>query len=133
MKAILPQPSGGFGLMEVPPPAVGPGEIVLEMRACGLCGTDLAKLAQPEHAHGVSLGHELAGIVRAVGPGVDRFAPGDRVTAAHHVPCGACWACRHGSESMCPQFKTTNIDPCGFAELIRIPRLHVERVTHRLP
>ena len=133
MKAILAKPSGGFGLCEVEPPAIGPDEILIEMRACGLCGTDLAKLARPQHARGVSLGHELAGVVREVGPGVTRFAPGDHVMAAHHVPCGACWACRHGNESMCPQFKATNIDPCGFAELIRIPRLHVEEVTIRLP
>lgn len=133
MRAILPQPSGGFRLSEVATPAIGPGEILLEMRACGLCGTDLAKLAQPDHAQGLRLGHEVAGVVRAVGPGVGRFAPGDRVTAAHHVPCGTCWACRHGSESMCRQFKTTHIDPCGFAELIRLPRLHVEQVTIPLP
>lgn len=133
MKAILARPSGGFGLCEVEPPAIGPGEILVEMRACGLCGTDLAKLAQPERPSGAVLGHELAGIVRDVGPAVTRFAPGDRVTAAHHVPCGACWACRHGNESMCPQFKATNIDPCGFAELIRIPRLNVERVTIPVP
>ena len=133
MKAILPLPSGGFGLTEVSPPEIGPGEILVEMRACGLCGTDLAKLAHPEAAAGVRLGHELAGVVRATGPGVTRFAFGDRVTAAHHVPCGACWACRHGNESMCPQFKTTQIDPCGFAELIRIPRLQTEQVTFRLP
>jgi L-iditol 2-dehydrogenase len=133
MKAVLPQPSGGFGLSEVPPPAIGPGEILLEMRVCGLCGTDLAKLAQPDRAQGARLGHEVAGIVRAAGPGVSSFAPGDRVTAAHHVPCGTCWACRHGSESMCRQFKTTHIDPCGFAELIRLPRLHVEQVTIPLP
>lgn len=133
MKAILARRSGGFGLCEVDPPAIGPGEILLEMRACGLCGTDLAKLAQPHNSHGVILGHELAGVVRAVGPGVTRFSPGERVVAAHHVPCGDCWACRHGNESMCPQFKATNIDPCGFAELVRIPGLHVERVTHPLP
>jgi L-iditol 2-dehydrogenase len=133
MKAILPLPSGGFGLTEVPPPLIQAGEILVEMRACGLCGTDLLKLAHPEHSHGVRLGHELAGVVRAVGPGVTRFAPADRVTAAHHVPCGTCWACRHGHESMCPQFKATRIDPCGFAELIRIPRLQVEQVTFRLP
>ncbi len=133
MRAILARPSGGFGLCEVAPPSIGLGEILVEMRACGLCGTDLAKLARPRNAHGASLGHELAGVVRAVGPGVTRFAPGDRVVAAHHVPCDTCWACRHGNESMCPQFKATNIDPCGFAELIRIPRLHVERVTIRLP
>ena len=133
MKAILARPSGGFGLREVEPPAIGPGEILVEMRSCGLCGTDLAKLAKPEQAQGVSLGHELAGVVREVGAGPIGFAPGERVTAAHHVPCGDCWSCRHGSESMCPQFKATNIEPCGFAELIRIPRLHVEKVTIRLP
>ncbi len=115
--------------------AAGPhgGEILLEMRACGLCGTDLAKLAQPHPSPGVGLGHEVAGIVRAIGSDVTRFRVGDRVTAAHHVPCDACWACRHGNESMCRQFKTTNIDPCGFAEYIRVPRLHVDRVTFALP
>jgi L-iditol 2-dehydrogenase len=133
MRAIQALPAGGFGVAEVPPPQVEAGEILIEMQACGLCGTDLAKLAQGGHAAGVRLGHEIAGIVRAVGPEVTRFAPGDRVTAAHHVPCGNCWACRHGNESMCSQFKATHLDPCGFADLIRIPRLHVERVTFRLP
>ncbi len=133
MKAILAQPGGGFGLCDVEPPTIGPGEILIEMRACGLCGTDLAKLAKPQISRGVSLGHELAGVVSAVGPGVTRFALGDRVMAAHHIPCGDCWACRHGNESMCPQFKGTNIDPCGFAEMIRIPSLHVEQVTILLP
>jgi len=133
MKAVLPFSSGGFGLSEVPPPTIGAGEILLEMRACGLCGTDLAKLSHPHDSAGVRLGHEFAGVVRAIGPGVTRFSPGDRVTAAHHVPCASCWACRHGNESMCPQFKATNVEPCGFAELIRIPGLHVERVAFRLP
>jgi L-iditol 2-dehydrogenase len=133
MKAVLARSSGGFGLCEVDPPSIGPGELLVEMRACGLCGTDLAKLSAPQETQGVSLGHELAGVVRAVGAGVTRFAPGDRVMAAHHVPCDGCWACRHGNESMCPQFKSTNIDPCGFAELIRLPRLHVDRVTIRMP
>ncbi len=133
MKAILALPTGGFGAAETAPPVPGPGDVLLEMKACGLCGTDLAKLSQPQEAAGARLGHEFAGIVRAVGAEVVGFAPGDRVTAAHHVPCGCCWACRHGSESMCPQFKATNVDPCGLAELIRIPRLHVERVAFRLP
>jgi L-iditol 2-dehydrogenase len=133
MKAIVPLPSGAFGLADVPLPAVEAGDVLLEMKACGLCGTDLAKLSSPHGSAGVRLGHELAGVVRAVGPEVTRFAVGDRVTAAHHVPCGSCRACRRGNESMCPQFKTTNVDPCGFAELIRIPRLHVERVAFRLP
>ena len=133
MRAILPQPSGGFALCEVPPPQLDPGEVLVEMRVCGLCGTDLAKLRHPDRSAGVRLGHELAGVVHAVGPGVIRVAPGDRVTAAHHVPCGRCRACRHGNESMCPQFKATTIDPCGFAELVRFSRLHVEQLMLRLP
>ena len=133
MRAILPLAAGGFGLSEIPPPVVTAGDILVEMKACGLCGTDLGKLSHSEMSAGVRLGHEFAGVVRAVGPGVVRFAPGDRVTAAHHVPCGSCRACRHGNESMCRQFKETNVEPCGFSELIRIPRLHVEQVTFRLP
>jgi L-iditol 2-dehydrogenase len=133
MKAILPLPTGGVGLVDTAPPAIGPGEVLLEMRASGLCGTDLAKLAGSVLSPDVRLGHEIAGVVRAVGDGVARFKPGDRMTAAHHVPCGTCWACRHGNDSMCPQFKATQIDPCGFAELIRIPAPHVGRVAFRLP
>ncbi len=133
MRAVVARLAGGFALAEVEPPVVGPGEILLEMRACGLCGTDLAKLSRPQEAREARLGHELAGVVRAVGSQVTRFAPGDRVTAAHHVPCGSCRACLHGNESMCPQFQRTNIDPCGFAELIRIPQLQAEQVTLPLP
>src|SRR4030065_67290 len=67
MKAILARPSGGFGLCEGATPSSGPGEILVEMRACGLCGTDLAKLSQPKISSGAILGHELAGVVRHVG------------------------------------------------------------------
>ncbi len=133
MKAILPDSSGRLGLVETAPPAIGPGEVLLEMRVSGLCGTDLAKLAEPAVSPDVRLGHEIAGIVLAVGDGVRRFKPGDRMTAAHHVPCGACWACRHGNDSMCAQFKATQIDPCGFAEQIRIPALQVAEVAFHLP
>lgn len=102
----------------------------MEMRACGLCGTDLAKIFSPRE---VKLGHELVGVVRALGKGVTRFRMGDRLVVAHHVPCGSCRACLHGSHSMCPQFQATNIDPCGFAELIRIPAPNVEQAVFRLP
>ena len=134
MKAIQLLGPGVVELAEVPQPSIGPGELLLEMRACGLCGTDLAKIFGGQRQDGpVPLGHELVGTVRAIGHGVSRFAPGDRLAVAHHVPCGRCRYCRHGSESMCPQFKATNIDPGGFAELIRIPALQVEQTAFRLP
>lgn len=128
------QGPGLVELVEVPVPSIGSGELLLEMRACGLCGTDLSKIFGGEVSNGpVPLGHELVGVVAAVGKGVRRFAPGDRVAVAHHVPCGRCRHCRHGNEPMCPQFKATNIDPGGFAELVRIPAAQVEQTAFRLP
>ncbi len=134
MKAVRLRGPGLVELVELPVPSIGSGELLLEMRACGLCGTDLSKIFSGEVSNGpVSLGHELVGVVAAVGEGVGRFVPGDRVAVAHHVPCGRCRHCRHGSESMCPQFKATNIDPGGFAELVRIPAAQVEQTAFRLP
>lgn len=145
MKAVIWVAPGEVRLEEVSPPSIGPGELLLEMRACGLCGTDLAKIFPPlpsppplkgEGMGGgreVRLGHELVGVVRALGKGVMRFGLGDRLAVAHHVPCGSCRACLHGNHSMCPEFKATNIDPCGFAELIRVPAPNVEQVAFRLP
>ncbi|MFB3816060.1 MAG: alcohol dehydrogenase catalytic domain-containing protein [Candidatus Methylomirabilales bacterium] len=132
MKAIVSRPRGGFALQEVQTPALGSGEALLAVKAAGLCGTDLAKLAEPG-AGQRPLGHEIAGVIHAVAPDVTRLAVGDRVVAAHHVPCGRCWACRHGSESMCRQFKATNIEPGGFAEFVRLSALHVQHVAFRLP
>jgi L-iditol 2-dehydrogenase len=133
VKAIVARPGGGFALQEVEAPALGSGEALLAVKAAGLCGTDLAKLAEPAGAGHRTLGHEIAGLIQAVAPDVTRFAVGDRVVAAHHVPCGRCWPCRHGSESMCRQFKATNIEPGGFAEIVRLSALHVQQVTFRLP
>lgn len=134
MKAVQLRESGVVELVELPVPSIGSGELLLEMRACGLCGTDLAKIFGGKPPNGpVPLGHELVGVVKAVGEGVSRFATGDRLAVAHHVPCGRCRYCRHGSETMCPQFKATNIDPGGFAELVRIPARQVEQAAFRLP
>jgi L-iditol 2-dehydrogenase len=133
MKAVRLQGLGLVELVELPPLSIGSGELLLEMRACGLCGTDLSKIFSGEESNGpVSLGHELVGIVAAVGEGVRRFVFGDRVVVAHHVLCGRCRHCRHGNEPMCSQFKAINIDPGGFAELVRIPAAQVEQTAFRL-
>ena len=118
---------------EWPRPAAGPGEILLRLRGCGLCGSDLVKLAGAPVTRPVVLGHELVGDVVEVGAGVSGFAEGDRAVAAHHVPCGACHYCRRGSPSMCRAFKTSNLDPGGFAEYVRVPADNVRYATFRLP
>lgn len=131
MKAILYDQPSGASLREVPVPSLGPGEALIAVDACGLCGTDLMKLAT--RAQTAVLGHELAGRVKALGPGAEGFREGDRVVVAHHVPCLECHYCRRGSFSMCRQFKATNIEPGGFAEFVRVPALHVRHTMLRVP
>lgn len=134
MKAIRLLESGIIELTELPVPSIGPGELLLTMRACGLCGSDLAKIfGKTPLTPPIPLGHELVGVVTAVGDGVQRFVPGDRLAVAHHVPCGRCRYCRHGNDSMCPQFKSTNIDPGGFAEFVRIPALQTAQAAFAMP
>ncbi len=149
--AVVVAGAGRVRLAQATVPAPGPGELILRLRGCGLCGTDLGKIATAPAAasRGTSgsglgagtslpaetlkLGHEVVGVVEAAGPGRAAFAPGERVVAGHHVPCGACRFCRHDAHSMCPQFRATNLDPCGFAGLIRVPALNVAHATFRVP
>ena len=124
--------AGAIELREWPEPVPGPGELLLRMSGCGLCGSDILKINAAEAGPAV-LGHEVVGQVVEVGPGVRRFAAGDRLVVAHHVPCFDCHYCRRGSPSMCRHFKRVNLDPGGFAELVRVPAPNVEHAAFRLP
>ncbi len=133
MKAIIFDRSRGATLKEVPVPQIGDGEVLVQVHACGLCGSDLLKLDHPPAAGTVILGHEISGALAAIGRGVEGFAVGDRVAAAHHVPCGTCHYCERGSVSMCQEFKSTNVDPGGFAEFVRLSAAHVRDALIKLP
>lgn len=113
--------TGTIDLASMPTPALMPGDVLLRLRACGVCGTDLMKIFTPSVAKPVGIGHEVVGVVEAVGSGVTSWQPGMRVAVAHHAPDPASHYTRRGSGPMDPQFKATNIDPGGFAELIRVP------------
>jgi len=132
VKAAVYTGPGAIELREWPDPAAGPGELLIRMRGCGLCGSDIAKFVSGARAPAV-FGHEVVGEVARVGAGVTRFAAGQRVVVAHHVPCFDCHYCRRGSPSMCPHFKRVNLDPGGFAELVRVPAPNVEHATFALP
>jgi len=119
-------------LEERPVPGIGPGELLLRVEASGICGSDVMEWYRVRKAPLV-LGHEIAGIVEEVGEGVTRFGKGDRVTAAHHVPCNTCKYCLRGEYSVCDTLRTTNFDPGGFAEQVRLPRINVDRGVFRLP
>ena len=133
MKAAVLREAGRLEAETWPRPAIGDGELLLRLRGCGLCGSDIAKIGAPATKVPVVLGHEIVGDVVEAGAGVKAFAVGDRVVAAHHVPCGACHFCRRGSESMCAAFKTSNLDPGGFAEFVRVPAANVRHATFRVP
>ena len=111
--------AGRIELVDVPRPTPGPGELVVQVRMCGLCGSDLMQWYQDPRAPLV-LGHEPVGVVAAAGKGA-RFAPGTRVFVHHHVPCTTCARCRSGRETLCTMFRATKIDPGGLAEYIRVP------------
>jgi L-iditol 2-dehydrogenase len=113
-------------------PKIGPGELLVRIRASGICGSDLMEWYRIKKAPLV-LGHEIAGEVVEVGEGVENFHVGDRVFASHHVPCGKCRYCLAGHQSVCDLLRTTHFDPGGFAELIRVPKINVELGTLRIP
>jgi L-iditol 2-dehydrogenase len=117
---------GAVALVDRAPPTAGPGEIVVTLAACGVCGTDLEKLRGNYRTAGV-LGHEPVGRVTEVGPDVPELRVGDRVFAHHHVACGTCEICRRGDLTFCPTFSKTNLDPGGFSEQFRVPAENVRR------
>jgi L-iditol 2-dehydrogenase len=119
-------------LAEMAVPKIGPGELLVRIRASGICGSDLMEWYRIKKAPLV-LGHEIAGEIVKAGEEVDRFAIGDRVFVSHHVPCGQCRYCRAGHQSVCDMLRTTHFDPGGFAEYIRVPKINVELGTLRLP
>ncbi len=123
MRAAVYHAPGDVRLEEVERPRPGPGEVLVEMRACGVCGSDLMDWYVAPRAP-VVLGHEPAGVVvEAAGDGLP--AVGERVFVHHHVPCLRCDRCRRGAETNCARFKATRIVPGGFAELILVPAENV--------
>ena len=133
MKASVLREGARLAPEDWPMPTIGPAELLLRLRGCGLCGSDIAKVMAPATKKPAVLGHELVGDVVGVGEGMAAFGLGDRVVAAHHVPCGQCHYCRRGNESMCSTFKASHLDPGGFAEYVRVAAPNVQHATFVVP
>jgi L-iditol 2-dehydrogenase len=139
MRAGVYRDKGIVRVEEVPVPEVGPCEVLIKVAACGICGTDIKKIFQRYVEPPQILGHELAGIVVAVGPGVTKFKPGDRVMSFHHTPCGICFYCENRLFSQCKQYKTTGLtagftpNGGGFAEYVKAMPWVAERGIVSLP
>lgn len=119
-------------LEERPTPKIQAGEMLVKVMASGICGSDVLEWYRIKKAP-VILGHEIAGEVVEVGRDVGQYKPGDRVFVSHHIPCNTCHYCLRGHHTACETLHTTNYDPGGFAEFIRIPRLNVDRGVFLLP
>jgi L-iditol 2-dehydrogenase len=126
-------------LETVPVPKIGAGEILVRVHTCGICGTDLKKIATGSHSAPRIFGHETSGVVAAVGSGVQQFQPGDRVMIFHHIPCGECYYCRHKTFAQCETYKrvgcTAGFEPSGggFAEYVRVMDWVVQKGTIKVP
>jgi L-iditol 2-dehydrogenase len=119
-------------LEEMPTPQIGPGELLVKVMASGICGSDVMEWYRIKKAPLV-LGHEITGEIVEVGEGVERYQVGDRVFVSHHIPCNTCRYCLNGQHTVCETLHTTNFDPGGFAEYLRVPRLNVDRGVFLLP
>ncbi|MBD3393680.1 MAG: alcohol dehydrogenase catalytic domain-containing protein [Chitinivibrionales bacterium] len=117
---------------EMPVPKIGPGELLVKVLASGICGTDVLEWYRIKKAP-IVLGHEIAGEIVAAGDGVREFTTGDRVHVSHHIPCNTCRYCLRGHHTACETLHTTNFDPGGFAEYLRVPALNADRGTFVLP
>ncbi len=126
-------------LETVPVPNIGAGELLVRVHTCGVCGTDLKKIATGSHSAPRIFGHETSGVVAAVGAGVRNFEPGDRVVVFHHIPCRQCYYCQHKTFAQCPTYKkvgcTAGFEPSGggFAEYVRVMDWIVEQGTVKIP
>jgi L-iditol 2-dehydrogenase len=119
-------------LEEMPTPRIGPGELLVKVVVSGICGSDVMEWYRIKKAPRV-LGHEIAGQIAEVGEGVKNYRVGDRVFVSHHVPCNTCHYCLNGHHTVCDTLRSTNFDPGGFAEYIRIPKINVDRGVFILP
>jgi L-iditol 2-dehydrogenase len=137
MKALLLTEYGRLSIAEMPAPVIADDEVLVRVRACGICGSDIHGYTgiTGRRIPPLVMGHEAAGVIEQAGPGVTRFAPGDRVTFDSTVYCGACAFCRRGDINLCDARTVLGVS-CGdyrrhgaFAEFVAVPA----RILHRLP
>jgi L-iditol 2-dehydrogenase len=139
MQAAVYRGVNDVRLEPVSVPTIGPGEMLIRVHSCGVCGTDLKKISTGSHSAPRIFGHETSGVVAAVGEEVTKFRLGDRVMVFHHIPCGQCFYCQNKTFAQCTTYKkvgcTAGFEPSGggFAEYVRVMDWIVEHGTVRIP
>ena len=126
MKAAFVTNPSEISVIEVEKPSLNPGDILVEMNSCGICGSDIEKVFGKYGQPSMKLGHEPAGKIISVGSKVTNFKEGDRVFTHHHVPCYSCHYCKHGNETMCQKYYETNLLPCGLSQEYIVPEWNIK-------
>ena len=128
MKAAVVKGNSSIEIKNIEKQSLGPGDILVQMHACGICGSDVEKVFGKYGQPSMRLGHEPAGIITQVGSEVSRFHVGDRVFTHHHVACHSddCHECSHGNETMCKKYYESNLEPCGLADEYIVPEWNVK-------
>ena len=127
MKAVVVKNNSNVEIKNIEKPPVGPGDMLVKMCACGICGSDVEKVFGKYGQPSMRLGHEPAGIITQVGSEISNFSVGDRVFTHHHVACYSddCHECSHGNETMCKRYYESNLEPCGLADEYVVPEWNV--------
>ena len=137
MKALLLEQYMQLGYQEVPEPAISPDDVLIRVKACGICGSDVHGLdgSTGRRIPPIVMGHEAAGVIQEVGANVKGWSTGDRVTFDSTVSCGHCYFCARGEINLCDNRQVLGVS-CGefrrhgaFAELVSVPA----RILYRLP
>jgi len=130
MKVAVYYRNSDVRIEERPVPKIGDGEVLVKVRASGICGTDVMEWYRIKKAPRI-LGHEISGdIVLSNAP---KYKPGQRVFVSHHVPCNQCKHCDNGNHTACETLHNGNFDPGGYSEFIRVPKINVEGGIYVLP
>ena len=128
MNAAIVKSNSNIEIKNIEKPPVGPCDILVKMRACGICGSDVEKVFGKYGQPSMRLGHEPAGTIMEVGSEISNFSVGDRVFTHHHVACYSddCHECNHGNETMCKKYYESNLEPCGLADEYIVPEWNVK-------
>ena len=128
MKAAVVKSNSNIEIKNIENPPIGPGDMLVQMRACGICGSDVEKVFGKYGQPSMRLGHEPAGTIMEVGSEISNFSVGDRVFTHHHVACYSddCHECSHGNETMCKKYYESNLEPCGLADEYIVPEWNVK-------
>ena len=132
MKVAMYYKNNDVRIEEMPIPEINSNELLVKVKASGICGSDVMEWYRIKKAP-VVLGHEITGDIVEIGKNVKNYKVGDRVFISHHVPCNTCQFCLDNQHTLCDTLHSTNFYPGGFAEYLKVPEINVDRGTFVLP